>query len=312
MRPFAPLLRANEQRLAAVVSGHADALSIPARETLRAGGKRLRPLLVFCAAPRGRGRDEALVSAATAVELVHMATLVHDDIIDRASLRRGRPTIAQAEGPEVALQVGDFLFARAFTELTHTGMPRGVQALAAAALELSRGEMVQQSAAHDLSLSEEAYLSRCRSKTASLFAVACRLGAMVGGAGRETEDRLAAFGEHVGMAFQIFDDILDLTGSPAATGKRRGTDLREGTVTLPVILALKHEPELAPEIRALGNGRGIDALCDRLAEHAGVVEARDRALAFVGAAREAVDGGLEGVASGALLEIADGVVDRYS
>jgi octaprenyl-diphosphate synthase len=312
VRPFAPLLRASEQRLAAVVSGHADALSIPARETLCAGGKRLRPLLVFCAAPRRGGRDEALVSAATAVELVHMATLVHDDIIDRASLRRGRPTIAQAEGPEVALRVGDFLFARAFTELTHTGMPRAVQALAAAALELSRGEMVQQSAAHDLALSEEAYLSRCRSKTASLFAVACRLGAMVGGADRETEDRLAAFGEHVGMAFQIFDDILDLTGSPAATGKRRGTDLREGTVTLPLILALKHEPELAPEIRALGNGRGIDALCDRLAEHAGVVEARDRALAFVGAAREAVDGGLDGVASGALLEIADGVVDRYS
>ena len=312
MRPFAPLLSASEKRLAAVVSGHVNELSGPARETLSAGGKRLRPLLVFCSAPRGRGRDAALVSAATAVELVHMATLVHDDIIDRASLRRGRPTIAQAEGPEVALRVGDFLFARAFTELTHTRIPRAVQALAAAALELSRGEMVQQSAAHDLALSEEAYLSRCRGKTASLFAVACQLGAMVGGADRETEDRLAAFGEHVGMAFQIFDDILDLTGSPASTGKRRGTDLREGTVTLPVILALKHEPELAPEIRALGNGSGIDALCDRLADHAGVVEARDRALAFVGAAREAVDGGLDGVASGALLEIADGVVDRYS
>jgi geranylgeranyl pyrophosphate synthase len=305
-------LRACEQRLAAVVSGHADALSSPARATLSAGGKRLRPLLVFCAAPQGRGRDAALVSAATAVELVHMATLVHDDIIDRASLRRGRPTVAQAEGPEVALRVGDFLFARAFTELTNTGMPRAVQELAAAALELSRGEMVQQSAAHDLALSEEAYLSRCRGKTASLFAVACRLGAMVGGADRDTEDRLAAFGEHVGMAFQIFDDILDLTGSPAATGKRRGTDLREGTVTLPVILALRHEPELAPEIQALGNGGGIDALCDRLSDHAGVIEARDRALAFVGAARDAVDGGLDGVASGALLEIANGVVDRYS
>ncbi len=312
MRPFAPLLRATEHRLGQVVGDHVPQLSEPAGATLAAGGKRLRPLLVFCCAPRKRGRDEALVCAATAVELVHMATLVHDDIIDRASMRRGRPTVAQAQGPDVALRVGDFLFARAFSELTRAGDPRAVQVLASAALELSRGEMVQQAAAHDLGLSEDAYLARCRGKTASLFAVSCRLGAMVGGADRETEERLALFGEHVGMAFQIFDDILDLTGSPAATGKRRGTDLREGTVTLPVILALRHEPGLAPEIAALGNGGGIDALCDRLADHAGLIEARERALAYVATARGAVDGVLDGVASGALLEIADGVVDRYS
>ena len=312
MRPFAPMLRACERRLAAVVSDHVPQLSAPATATLAAGGKRLRPLLVFCAAPRKRGRDEALVAAATAVELVHMATLVHDDIIDRASLRRGHPTVAQAQGPDVALQVGDFIFARAFSELTHTGDPRAVQALASAALELSRGEMVQQAAAHDLELTEAAYLSRCRGKTASLFAVSCRLGAMVGGADRDTEERLAVFGEHVGMAFQIFDDILDLTGSPAATGKRRGTDLREGTVTLPVILALQHEPGLASQITALSDDGDVDALCDRLATHPGLVEARERALAFVATAREAVDTSLDGVASGALLEIADGVVDRYS
>lgn len=147
VRPFAPLLRATETRLANVVSDHVPQLSEPAGATLSAGGKRLRPLLVFCAAPRHRGRDEALVVAATAVELVHMATLVHDDIIDRASLRRGRPTVAQAQGPEAALRVGDFLFARAFSELTRAGDTRAVQALAAAALELSRGEMVQQAAA---------------------------------------------------------------------------------------------------------------------------------------------------------------------
>jgi geranylgeranyl pyrophosphate synthase len=312
VRPFAPLLRACEKRLSAVVSDHVPQLSGPAADTLAAGGKRLRPLLVFCAAPRKRGHDSALVAAATAVELVHMATLVHDDIIDDASLRRGRPTVAQAQGPDAALRVGDFLFARAFSELTRTGNPRAVQALASAALELSRGEMVQQAAAHDLALTEEAYLARCRGKTASLFAVACRLGAMVGGADRDTEERLAVFGEHVGMAFQIFDDILDLTGNPDATGKPRGTDLRDGTVTLPVILALQHEPGLAPAIVALGNGGGLDALCDRLAVHTGVVEARERALAFVATAREAVETTLDGVASGALLEIADGVVDRYS
>ena len=302
-----------EQRLAAVVSGHADALSGPARATLSAGGKRLRPLLVFCAAPRGRGRGRGTrVSAATAVELVHMATLVHDDIIDRASLRRGRPTVAQAEGPEVALRVGDFLFARAFTELTHTGMPRAVQALAAAALELSRGEMVQQAAAHDLALSEEAYLSRCRGKTASLFAVACRLGAD----GRRRGPR------HRGPARRVRGarghGLPDLRRHPRPHREPGGD--RQAPGHRPARGHRHAAGDPRPQARAGArardpgprNGGGIDALCDRLSDHAGVIEARDRALAFVGAARDARRRRLDGVASGALLEIADGVVDRYS
>jgi len=305
------MLTACEERLHAVVSGFAQEVSAPANETLAAGGKRLRPLLVFCCAPRGAADAGGLISAATAVELVHMATLVHDDLIDRATLRRGRPTVARALGAEAAVRVGDFLFARAFGELTRTRSPRAVQALAGAALDLSQGEMDQQRAAHDLTLTEEAYLARCRRKTAALFAVACRLGAMMGGATPEVEARLGAFGEQVGMAFQIFDDILDLTGSPAKTGKPRGTDLKEGTVTLPVILALQSEPALAPQIQALGNGGGVDVLCDRLAVHAGVVAARARALGFVAAARESVEGGLDGAEAAVLLEIADGVVDRF-
>jgi len=305
------MLAACEARLNAVVSGFAPEVSEPAAATLAAGGKRLRPLLVFCCAPRAATDPEALISAATAVELVHMATLVHDDLIDRATLRRGRPTVARALGAEAAVRVGDFLFARAFGELTRTRSPRAVQALAGAALDLSQGEMDQQRAAHDLTLTEDAYLERCRRKTAALFAVACRLGAMIGGATPKVEARLGAFGEQVGMAFQIFDDILDLTGTPAKTGKPRGTDLREGTVTLPVILALRSEPALGPQIEALGNGTGVDALCDRLAAHAGVAEARARALGFVAAARGSVVGGLDGTEPAVLLEIADGVVDRF-
>lgn len=295
-----------------MVSGHTDFLSGPASDTLAAGGKRLRPLLVFCSAPDRRRNESALVSAATAVELVHMATLVHDDIIDRAALRRGRPTVAQAHGDDVALRVGDFLFARAFAELTRTGRPRAVQALAASALDLSRGELLQQAAEHDLDLAESAYLERCWGKTASLFSVCCRLGAMIGGADRETEDRIAAFGEHVGLAFQIFDDILDITGSPEATGKRRGTDLRDGTVTLPVILAMRTDPGLRVRIAAVQHDDGdVDALCDYLASHPGTTAARERALAYVAAARESV-ASISGVATRALLTIADGVVDRYA
>jgi octaprenyl-diphosphate synthase len=312
-----PLLALCEQRLREAVAGHAEQVGRPAQDTLAAGGKRVRPLLVFCSAPQRSLSEpalrESLLSAGAAVELVHMATLVHDDLLDGATMRRGRPTVAQSLGAERAVSTGDFLFARAFGELTHAGSPRAVSALAGAALDLSQGELDQQRAAFDLDLTEDDYLSRCRRKTAALFSVACRLGGMVGGAGRDAEERLAAFGENVGMAFQIFDDILDLAGAPAVTGKRRGTDLRDGTVTLPVILALQLEPGLRAEIAAPREGPALDALCDRLAAHEGLQIARARALAFVAAARRAIeDGPADGADVPALLEIADGVVDRYA
>jgi hypothetical protein len=147
----------------------------------------VRPLLVFCAAPRPALEDPAtlehLLSAAAAVELVHMATLVHDDLLDGATMRRGRPTVAEELGAERAVSTGDFLFARAFAELTRTRSAPAVQALAGAALDLSQGEMDQGRAAFDLTLTEGDYLARCRRKTAALFSVACRMGALIGGAG---------------------------------------------------------------------------------------------------------------------------------
>lgn len=317
VRPMTPLLALCEQRLRDAVAGHSEQVMRPAQDTLDAGGKRVRPLLVFCAAPQvalaDPGRREDLLSAGAAVELVHMATLVHDDLLDGATMRRGRPTVAQSLGAARAVSTGDFLFARAFGELTGTGSARAVSALAGAALDLSQGEMDQQGAAFDLDLTEEAYLARCRRKTAALFSVACRIGAMIGGAGRGAEDRLAAFGENVGMAFQIFDDILDLAGAPAVTGKRRGTDLCDGTVTLPVILSVQVEPSLRSQVASACQGPDLDALCDRLAAHEGLRIARERALAFVAAARRAIeDGPADGADVPALLEIADGVVDRYS
>jgi geranylgeranyl pyrophosphate synthase len=316
VRELAPELARCEARLAECVAAYASAVSAPAGDTLRAGGKRIRPLLVFCAAPRGRpDRRPALTSTAAAVELVHMATLVHDDLIDGASLRRGRPTVARALGAERAVQVGDFLFARAFGELTRAGSTAAVRTLAGAALDLSRGELDQHRAALDVALTEEQYLRRCRRKTAALFAAACRLGAYVGGADARVQARLETFGTSVGIAFQIFDDILDLTGDPVDTGKPRGTDLRGGTITLPVILALLDEPSLAGPVldaaRGL-DGPAVEGLCDLLAAHPGTARARERALAFVATARDAVEGPLDGVDPAGLLEIADGVVDRYS
>jgi geranylgeranyl pyrophosphate synthase len=308
----APALAACERRLRAAVGEGVAEVAGPGADTLAAGGKRLRPLLVFCCSPSGPVPGEPLLRAAAAVELVHMATLVHDDLLDGATMRRGRITVAAALGGDAAVRVGDYLFARAFAELAGAGVPAAVGVLADAALDLSLGELKQGRAAHDLALAEADYLDRVRRKTASLFAAACRLGAMVGGAGEEAQHRLAAFGENVGMAFQIFDDILDVAGATAATGKRRGADLRDGTVTLPVIYALRDEPALADALRGAHDEGEIDVLCDRIAEHPGCAAARERALAYVAAARTSLDGPLDGVDVAPLVAVADGVVDRYA
>ena len=303
-------LRAAELRLAAIVGDGIDAVSVPGGSTLAAGGKRLRPLLVFACA--GGVVGESVVRAAASVELVHMATLVHDDLLDGATMRRGRETVASANGSETAVQVGDYLFAQAFAELAGGGRPEAIEVLAESALDLSRGELAQGRAAFDVALTEAAYLDRVRRKTASLFAAACRLGAMLGGAPLPTQLNIAAFGESVGMAFQIFDDILDITGDPIDTGKRRGADLRDGTVTLPMIYAILDEPTLAAAIAAVDADDGIETLCDRLVGHSGVARARERALAYVADARAVLEGPVDGADIRALTLVADGVVDRYA
>jgi len=305
-------LRACEARLAAVVANGITEVAVPGGATLSAGGKRLRPLLVFaCAGTAGTPRD-AVVRAASAVELVHMATLVHDDLLDGATMRRGRETVASSHGADTAVQVGDYLFAQAFAELAGADEPAAIEILAASALDLSQGELAQGRAAFDVMLAEGPYLDRVRRKTASLFAAACRLGAMLGGGSAEVQARLAAFGEAVGMAFQIFDDILDVTGSAAATGKLRGADLRDGTVTLPMIYAIQDEPALARSIRDVADDASIERLCDRLVGHAGVARARGRAIAYVHDARGLLDGPLDGADRQALMLVASGVVDRYT
>jgi len=305
-------LGACEARLAAVVADGITEVAMPGAATLAAGGKRLRPLLVFACAGTGSPPSEAVVRAAAAVELIHMATLVHDDLLDGATMRRGRETVASSHGPDAAVQVGDYLFAQAFAELAGADDPAAIEVLAMSALDLSRGELAQGRAAFDVTLSERAYLDRVRRKTASLFAAACRLGAMLGGGSAEARQRLSAFGEAVGMAFQIFDDILDVTGATAVTGKRRGADLRDGTVTLPLIYAIQDEPALAETIRGTDDDAAIERLCDRLAAHPGLVRARQRALAYVDDARAVLDGALDGADRRSLLLVADGVVDRYA
>jgi geranylgeranyl pyrophosphate synthase len=298
-----------EDLLTEVAAGHGAALGRHASETLAAGGKRLRPVLVFVCA--GTSESQDLVRAGAAVELLHMATLVHDDVLDRAPMRRGRPTVFWVSGREAATATGDFLFSRAFARLAETGSTAAVRALSNASSALARGELMQRADAFSPDVSEERYLERCTLKTGRLFEAACRLGAMLGDPGEESADALGAFGDRIGLAFQLFDDVLDLSGPPDQTGKSRGTDLLDGTVTLPVIYAREADPSLRNERPA--NTTEADALCDRIAATGALDRARDRALEFVTEAKGMLAMiQLSDSQRRALMLVADGVVERYS
>jgi len=270
-----------ELRLERAVGSHPGVVGRIGTETLAAGGKRLRPVLVFLATPPELREDERPLAAGTAVELVHMATLVHDDLLDAAALRRGRPTVWAAHGADAARAAGDYLFARAFAELAATGDARAVSLLAGAALSLARGEALQRRQARRADTTVQEYLERCSLKTGKLFEAACLLG---GG-----RDGLGAFGLALGIAFQIADDILDCAGTPGATGKPRGLDLRDGTPTLPLILAARNDPEVG---HALAGEDVPDALA-RVAATGALAEAREVALGYARTARAALDGEYE-------------------
>ena len=305
-------LHRTEVRLAEVAESQGAKLGGHATGTLSAGGKRLRPMLVFLCGGEG---DGALTSAAVAVELLHTATLVHDDVLDQAALRRGRPTVFATGGRATATATGDLLFSRAFAELASTGSSEAVCALSAASSSLARGELVQRADAWSGSVTPERYLERCQLKTASLFASACRLGAILGDAGSQQAGALGGFGSRIGLAFQILDDVLDVSGPSERTGKHRGTDLLDGTVTLPLIIARRRDPGLAAmDLRELvSEPAQAEAVCDRIAVSGALSEAREQALAHVAEAK-AVLGGVElpETRRRALDLVADGMVERYA
>ena len=236
------LMGSVESRLGELVEGYGEELGSDARATLKAGGKRLRPMLVLlCAGPDA---GAAAMRGAAAIELVHMATLVHDDVLDQAPLRRGLPTVVATSGRERATAVGDLLLSRAFAELVEGGEPGGgrqVELLAGASVGLALGELAQRRDAWDTTTSAERYLERCRLKTARLFECACLIGRVSAG-DDPAADALRTFGCEIGLAFQLLDDVLDVAGPAERTGKARGTDLLDGTVTLPLIIAPRARP----------------------------------------------------------------------
>jgi geranylgeranyl pyrophosphate synthase len=273
-----------ERRMAELATGHGPVLARYAGDTIAAGGKRLRPLLVCIAAGAPPPETDGLVRAAVAVELVHGATLVHDDVLDGSALRRGRPTVVARGGRELATATGDLLFSRAFAELASGDRVEAVQVLSRASRELALGELAQRADAFDTGVSVARYLERCRLKTAVLFRAACELGALEADSDR---DALGSFGERIGLAFQILDDVLDVSGPPERTGKPRGADLLDGTVTLPLILALERDPELAElNVRTVRTAVQADAVCERITATGALDDARFRARRLVSDAKD--------------------------
>ena len=264
-----------EERLEQAVGTYAGVAAEVGAEALAAGGKRLRPLLVYLSSPPG---SEPPVAAGVAVELVHLATLMHDDLIDGARLRRGRASAWSAHGPGAARAAGDYLFARAFAELSACDDARAVAILANATLCLARGEAMQRRQRFDPDTPTDAYLERCMLKTGKLFEAACTL---AGGSG--------AFGLALGVAFQITDDILDCSGVTIETGKIAGTDLREGTPTLPLLLAAQRDDAVRA---ALAGGSQLEGALLRVASTGALEESREVALAYARSACACLNGEL--------------------
>ncbi|CAN5497327.1 octaprenyl diphosphate synthase [soil metagenome] len=304
-------LSRTEERLANVVRGHGEELGRHAAGILEAGGKRLRPLLVLLCGGRGNG----LVSAAVAIELLHTASMVHDDVLDGAALRRGCPTVFASEGRLAATAAGNLLFSRAFAELAAGAGREAVAALSRASSSLARGELMQRADAWSDSVTAQRYLERCECKTASLFAESCRLGALLGDSEPGAATALAGFGRRIGLAFQILDDVLDVSGPAERTGKHRGTDLLDGTVTLPLIIARTRDRELRDmDLRSLvTEAAQAAAVCDRIALTGALHAARSEALGHVAEAKASLtDADLPEQRRLALELVADSVVERYA
>jgi geranylgeranyl pyrophosphate synthase len=261
-----------EKRLDEAVSAYPGRVARVGESALDAGGKRLRPALAFLSSPPG---SEPPLAAGVAVELVHMATLVHDDLIDGAAVRRGRASAWREHGDAAARAAGDYLFARAFSVLVAERDPEAVTTLSEAALALARGEAMQRRQRHDPDTPVESYLERCALKTGKLFEAAC---ALAGGNGE--------YGLLLGIAFQIADDVLDCSGETIETGKVPGTDLRDGTPTLPLLLAAREDGVVRDALA----GGPLAGVLVRVAATGALDRSRELALDYASRARACLDG----------------------
>ena len=280
-----------------------------------AGGKRLRPALVLLSARCGRYDLEQLLPAAMSVELTHAATLVHDDVIDRSTVRRGRPTVAASRGDEPAIVIGDFYFAKAYEHAARTRSTEVVGILARAVMEICAGEVRQQAIRYLFSTDVDEYMQRIEAKTATLLAACCDIGALLAGVPNKQREALHTYAHLLGLAFQIADDVLDYLGSMDEIGKPIGQDIAEGFATLPLMLAME-DSALANKLKKiLHDGRKLSAeeareVVEAVRGSQGPQRALDRARDYATKARTQLDAIATGEARHALAALTAYVVTR--
>jgi octaprenyl-diphosphate synthase len=303
---------------ARMASEHAPRIPEVTAHLVEAGGKRLRPMLTLAAA-RLCGYDGPFhIHLAATVEFIHTATLLHDDVVDESTQRRGRPTANLLWDNKSSVLVGDYLFARSFQLMTETGSLRVMEILSNASATIAEGEVLQLTAAQDLATTESIYLQVVRGKTAALFSAATEVGGVIAGASAEQVQALYTYGDALGIDFQIADDLLDYGGTSAAIGKNVGDDFRERKLTLPVIKAVAQADaaELAFWERTIAKGRQEDGDLEQalaiMARHGAMEAARDDALAWAAKARAAIDTLPDHPLRGMLSDLAAYVVARIN
>ena len=280
------------------------------------GGKRLRPILTLASARLCGHAEDRHIGLAAAVEFIHTATLLHDDVVDESGLRRGKPSANDVFGNQASVLVGDFLFARAFQLMVEDGSLDVLRILSEASATIVEGEVLQLSAVGDAETSEDTYLQIIRSKTAALFSAACRIGAVVADRDQADEDALGEYGTQLGIAFQLVDDVLDYSARQARLGKTVGDDFQDGKFTLPVVLAYARgdETEQAFWRRTLVDQKTGDGDLDQaialLDRHDALADTVARARAAGAKAKASLDRFPDGIIRQALLDTVDFCIGR--
>ena len=311
------LTAVNEMIRARMASEHAPRIPQVTAHLVEAGGKRLRPMLTLAAARMCGYNGPYHVHLAATVEFIHTATLLHDDVVDESNQRRGRPTANLLWDNTSSVLVGDYLFARSFQLMVETGSLRVLDILANASATIAEGEVLQLTAAADLTTTEEIYFKVVRGKTAALFSAAMEVGGVIADQDEATVKALFDYGDALGIAFQIVDDLLDYGGTDAL-GKNTGDDFRERKLTLPVIRAIAAANDAEREfwVRTIGKGRQEDGDLDQaitlLAKHGAMETTRQTALEYVDQAKAALAALPDSEICEMLMDLADYVVARIT
>ena len=295
-----------------------DVTMIPevANHLISSGGKRLRPMLTLATANLCGYRGEGHIKLSAAVEFMHTATLLHDDVVDESDMRRGKLAARMLWGNEASVLVGDFLLGQAFKMMVKVGSLSALDILSSAATVIAEGEVMQLAAAKDTTTTEDAYLAVIRAKTAALFAAACEVGPVLASRPKADEAACRSYGANLGIAFQLIDDALDYGGTSAALGKNTGDDFREGKITLPVVLSFRRGTESEREFwrRTLEKGEirdgDLETALATMRKHRALEDTIERARHYGAMARDALEIFGTSSAKAALLETVDFCISR--